>query len=127
MGIVAGMVAALVLGLELARFLPTLAQRSAVTTAPGDPVTRQQVEAELQRFQITMDDWEDKMRLLYDRTRKRMLVPSRKAQDDSEGEGEASSIPLNPKDRAREKARGLLRLSAPGQALRESTESRILD
>src|SRR5437899_3711314 len=46
MGIVAGMVAALVLGLELARLLPAR-PASAETTAPGDPVTREQIAAEL--------------------------------------------------------------------------------
>ncbi len=115
LGIVSGMVAALVLGFELARVAHKPTQ---ITLPTADAITRVQLEAELQGFRLTMDDWEEKMHLLYDRARKRVESASGKPQDAVQQVPKASSIPphagngpvvniseLSPNERARVKAR----------------------
>ncbi len=115
LGIVSGMVAALVLGFELAR----VAHKPTHITLPtADAITRVQLEAELQAFRLTMDDWEEKMHLLYDRARKRVESAPGKPQEPVQTVTKPSSIPphagngpvvniseLSPNERARVKAR----------------------
>ncbi len=114
LGIASGMVAALVLGFELARVAHKPTQ---ITLPTADAITRVQLEAELQAFRLTMDDWEEKMHLLYDRARKRVEGAPGKPQDAVQQVPKASSIPptvngplvnmaeLSPNERARVKAR----------------------
>ncbi len=103
-----GMICALVLGYELGAV-----RRSSTTATPlhGETITRTQLEAELQRFQVVMDDWEEKLHHTYARLQRRLPPPPGKPQDELQQPAEASSIP--PNARAREKVRSLRLASQP--------------